>query len=156
MVSNWLDKQEERAWRNFRRMFTLLEARLAGELTEQTGLSMSDYSVLTNLVDADEHRFRVNSLARHMTWSQSRLSHQIKRMESRGLVTKEEVVSDGRGAFVRLTRKGLKALATATPTHMTGVREHMIDLLTAEQITTLDDIAETVVNHLRETVDRDN
>lgn len=155
MVSNWLGEDEERAWRNFRRMFTLLEARLAGELTEQTGLSMSDYTVLTNLVDADHHRFRVSSLAQHMTWSQSRLSHQIKRMESRGLVTKEEVASDGRGAFVKLTRKGLRALAAATPTHLTGVREHMIDLLTAEQISALDHIAQTVVNHLRETPARD-
>jgi DNA-binding MarR family transcriptional regulator len=155
MVSNWLGDDEERAWRNFRRMFTLLEARLAGELTEQTGLSMSDYTVLTNLVDADEHRFRVNSLAQHMTWSQSRLSHQIKRMESRGLVTKDEVASDGRGAYVGLTRKGLEALAAATPTHMTGVREHMIDLLTAEQIKALDAIAGTVVRHLHESANSD-
>jgi DNA-binding MarR family transcriptional regulator len=155
MVSNWLGDDEERAWRNFRRMFTLLEAKLAGELTEQTGLSMSDYTVLTNLVDADDHRFRISSLAQQMTWSQSRLSHQIKRMESRGLVAKEDVASDGRGAFVRLTRKGLKALATATPTHMTGVREHMIDLLTAEQIKALDVIALTVVTHLRESANSD-
>jgi DNA-binding MarR family transcriptional regulator len=151
MVSNWLGEEEERAWRHFRRMFTLLEARLAGELTEQTGLSMSDYTVLINLVAADEHQSRVSGLAQHMTWSQSRLSHQINRMEGRGLVTKEEVASDGRGAFVKLTRKGLKALAAATPAHMIGVREHMIDLLTAEQINALDHIAQTVVNHLRQT-----
>jgi DNA-binding MarR family transcriptional regulator len=155
MVSNWLGEDEERAWRNFRRMFSLLEARLAGELTEQTGLSMSDYTVLINLVAADEHQSRVSGLAQHMTWSQSRLSHQIKRMESRGLVTKEEVESDGRGAFVKLTRKGLKALAAATPTHMTGIREHMIDLLTTEQIKALDAIAATVVNHLSESADSD-
>jgi hypothetical protein len=54
-----------------------------------------------------------------------------------------------------LTRKGLKALATATPTHMTGVREHMIDLLTAEQIKALDVIALTVVTHLRESANSD-
>jgi DNA-binding MarR family transcriptional regulator len=150
MVSNWLNEDEERAWRNFRRMFTLLEARLAGELTEQTGLSMSDYTVLTNLVDADEHRFRISGMAEHMAWSQSRLSHQIKRMERRGLVTKEEVASDGRGAFVQLTREGFEALAAATPAHMAGVRKHMIDLLTPQQIKALDDIAGTVVKDLRE------
>jgi DNA-binding MarR family transcriptional regulator len=76
-------------------------------------------------------------------------------MESRGLVAKEEVASDGRGAFVRLTRNGLKALATATPTHMTGVREHIINLLTAEQIKALDVIALTVVTHLRECANSD-
>jgi ADP-ribose pyrophosphatase YjhB (NUDIX family) len=33
-------------------MFTLLEGRLARELAEETGLSMADYTVLSNLVEA--------------------------------------------------------------------------------------------------------
>ena len=40
MVSRWLDPIEERAWRSYRRMFTLLEARLATELTETTDLTI--------------------------------------------------------------------------------------------------------------------
>jgi DNA-binding MarR family transcriptional regulator len=150
MVSRWLDHKEERAWRGYRRMFTLLEAKLAQELAERTGLSVADYTVLSNLVEAEERRWRITELAAHMQWSQSRLSHQIRRMEERGLVARQQVQADARGAFVVLTRPGLKAIAAAAPIHFAGVRRHMIDLLNSSQLETLGDITETVVRHLTE------
>jgi hypothetical protein len=51
---------------------------------------------------------------------------------------------------VVLSRGGLKAIAAATPTHLSGVRRHMIDLLTHQQLEALADIAGTVVGHLTE------
>ena len=81
MVSRWLDPHEERVWRRYRRMVTLLEGRLARELTGATGLSMAEYTVLSNLAEAEERRFRVTELAEKMQWEQSRLSHQLRRME---------------------------------------------------------------------------
>lgn len=130
-------------------MFTLLEGRLARELTDETGLSMADYTVLSNLVEADQRRWRITELADHMQWSQSRLSHQILRMEKRALVRREESDDDARGTVIVLTRRGLGAIADAVPEHFRGVRSHMIDLLTPEQLETLGDIAEAVVNHLQ-------
>lgn len=148
MTSQWLDPGEERAWRAYRRMFTLLEARLARELVDETGLSMADYTVLSNLVEVEGRRWRITALAEYMQWSQSRLSHQLKRMEERGLVSREQADVDARGAYVMLTRSGLESIASATPAHLAGVRSHMIDLLTREQLETLADIGETVVSHL--------
>jgi DNA-binding MarR family transcriptional regulator len=150
MVSRWLDPFEEGAWRSYRRMFTLLEARLASELTARTGLSMADYTVLSNLVEAKNRRWRTTDLAEHMQWSQSRLSHHISRMEERGLVTREDVEEDARGSAVAITRQGLKAIAQSAPIHFAGVKEHLIDLLTRRQLQTLGSIAETVVEHLAE------
>ncbi len=150
MTSRWLDETEDRAWRGFRRMFTLLEAHLARDLADHTDLSMADYSVLSNLAEAEGRRWRVNELSRRMQWSQSRLSHQIRRMENRGLVRREQVEEDGRGAMVVLTRQGLKTIAAATPAHMTAVRKHMIDLLDPEELATLAVIAEKVVGQLEE------
>lgn len=148
MTSNWLNGTEDRAWRGYRRMFTLLESRLAKDLAERTDLSMADYTVLSNLVEVEGRRWRITELADRMQWSQSRLSHQIRRMEERGLVTREQAKDDGRGAVVVLTRQGLKAIAVATPDHLAAVRKHMIDLLNPDQLTALGDIAETVVGHL--------
>jgi DNA-binding MarR family transcriptional regulator len=153
MVTRWLDPLQERAWRSYRRMFTLLEGRLAAELTERTGLSMADYTVLSNLVEAEGRRWRITALADNMQWSQSRLSHQIRRMEERGLVKREDVAEDGRGSAVVLTRKGLEAIARAAPLHFEGVRTHMIDHLTTQQLSTLADIADAVVDHLHETTE---
>jgi DNA-binding MarR family transcriptional regulator len=148
MTRRWLSPTEDRAWRGYRRMFTLLEGRLTEELNEESGLSMADYTVLSNLVEAEDRRWRVTELADHMQWSQSRLSHQLARMARRRLVQRENVATDGRGTSVVLTRDGLRAIAAAAPGHFRGVRRHMIDLLTEEQLRVLGEISETVVAHL--------
>lgn len=153
MTSRWLTGEEERAWRGYRRLFTLLEAQLAKDLADDTELSMADYTVLSNLVETEDRRWRITELAEHMQWSQSRLSHQLRRMEERGLVQRDQAPDDGRGSIVTLTRDGLHAIAAATPGHLAAVRKHMIDLLTPDQLTALGDIAETVLAHLGEPPD---
>lgn len=150
MTSRWLDETEERAWRGYRRLFTLLEAQLARDLADDSDLSMADYTVLSNLAEASDLRLRVTELAEQAQWSQSRLSHHIRRMEERGLVSREQAPEDGRGAVVILTREGLRAIASATPGHMASVREHMIDLLNPEQLEALSRIADVVVGHLED------
>ncbi len=153
MALRWLNPTEERAWRGFRRMFTLLEAQLARELTDGSGLSMADYTVLSNLVEAEGQSWRITALADHMQWSQSRLSHQIRRMEARGLVRRDDVTEDGRGTVVVLTRTGTHAIAAAAPGHFDSVRRHMIDLLTQEQLQVLGEVSNVVVGHLSNTRD---
>ncbi len=145
-----LDRTEERAWRGFRRLFTLLEARLGRELLASTGLSMADYTVLSTLVELEERRSRLVALAERIQWSQSRLSHHVTRMENRGLVSREQVDHDTRGSSVVLTRRGLKAIAEASPVHLTHVRHYVIDLLTRDQLEMLGVIAEVVVARLNE------
>lgn len=148
--TKWLDPAEERAWRGYRRMFLLLNARVARDLTIDSGLSEPDYDVLSSLTDTADHSERLSTLAARMLWSQSRLSHHIARMQVRGLVTREECESDGRGSIVVLTAAGLKALEAAAPGHVRAVRSHLIDLLTRDQIKALGDIAERVVAGLSE------
>lgn len=150
MTSRWLNPTEDRAWRNYRRMFTLLESQLARDLADDSDLSVADYTVLSNLAEADEHSSRVTALADQVQWSQSRLSHQIARMEKRGLVSRSQAPDDGRGAVVVLTKQGLHAIAAATPGHMASVRKHMVDLLSPDQLATLSDIAETVIANLED------
>ena len=129
-------------------MFTRLEGRLARELQEQTGLSMADYTVLSNLVEARPRKLRITSMAEHMQWSQSRLSHQVRRMEERGLVRREDDRHDARGTVIALTRDGLHAIAAAAPEHFGSVRRHMLDLLTEKQLSSLGQITDIVLTHL--------
>jgi DNA-binding MarR family transcriptional regulator len=145
----WLTDEEERAWRRYRRMKGLLDLQITRDLARD-GLSDSDYDVLSTLSEAEGDRWRVNELARHLRWGQSRLSHHLSRMEKRGLVAREDCVDDGRGAFAVLTDTGRRALEAAARNHVASVRAHFIDLLTPEQIATLDAIGETVIDHLGE------
>jgi DNA-binding MarR family transcriptional regulator len=58
---------------------------------------------------------------------------------------------DGRGQLAVLTDEGFAALEAAAPVHVEGVRTHLFDLLTPEQVSSLRDIGETLVRHLRPT-----
>jgi DNA-binding MarR family transcriptional regulator len=149
----WLDQDEDRAWRGYRRLHALLDLQINRDLARDSGLSEPDYDVLSNLSETAGHRQRLSDLAAHMRWSKSRLSHHITRMQQRGLVTREDCAADGRGAFVALTRQGLHAIETAAPGHVASVRRHFIDLLSTEQIAALGDITQTVLTHLA-TVER--
>jgi DNA-binding MarR family transcriptional regulator len=146
--TRWLDPTEERAWRGYRRMFLLLNARVAHDLAVDAGLSEADYDVLSSVSEADGQQERLTTLAARMLWSQSRLSHHIARMQRRGLVTRTGVESDGRGSMVALTEAGLRAVEAAAPGHVAAVRAHLIDRLSREQIAALADIAEVVVTGL--------
>ena len=148
MALKGLTPVEERAWRGYRRLVTLLEARMARELAADRGLSPADYTVLSNLAEASGRRWRLSRLAERMQWSQSRLSHQVARMEERGLVRREFVEGDGRGTSVVLTSTGLRTIAAATPGHVAAIRRHFLDLLDEEQLRVLGDAAEAVVGHL--------
>jgi DNA-binding MarR family transcriptional regulator len=144
----WLDEGEARAWRGYLRMRTLLHAQIVRDLAREAGLSGPDYDVLSNVSEAPGRRARLGDLAARMAWSRSRLSHHITRMERRGLVTREDCTSDGRGAFVVLTDAGWRAIRAAAPGHVASVRRHFIDLLSREQLDALAEISQTVVRRL--------
>ncbi|MDQ3353363.1 MAG: MarR family transcriptional regulator [Actinomycetota bacterium] len=140
----WLDDDEARAWRGFLRMHQVLRAVLEGELTRATGLSLPDYEVLVALSEVDGRRLRMGALAERLTWTPSRLSHQLTRMQDRGLVRREDCPTDARGAFAVPTKTGLTAITEAAPGHLAGVRRHLFDRLTADQVRALAEISEAV------------
>ena len=144
----WLTPAQARAWLGYRRMHALLDLQVARDLAKDSGLSEADYDVLSNLSESDQHMLRLTDLAAHMLWSKSRLSHQVTRMQQRGLVERQSCPSDGRGAVLTLTTAGWQVITAAAPLHVESVRRHFIDLLSAEQIRVLGEIAETVTAHL--------
>ena len=147
--TRWLTPSEDRAWRAWLAMTERLRAQIARDLLADSGLSDADYMVLVHLSEAEGRRVRMNDLAARLNWSKSRLSHQLARMQARGLVQREECPSDARGAFAVLGACGLAEIERAAPKHVASVRRHLIDVLDAEQLSQLSAIAELVVGHLR-------
>ena len=147
--TRWLTPSEDRAWRAWLAMTERLRAQIARDLLVDSGLSDADYMVLVHLSEAEGRRVRMNDLAARLNWSKSRLSHQLARMQARGLVQREECPSDARGAFAVLGAGGLAEIERAAPKHVASVRRHLIDVLDAEQLSQLSAIAELVVGHLR-------
>lgn len=148
--TRWLDGDEQRAWRAYLEMQALLDLQLARDLSDSSDLSMADYRVLVGLSETPEHVLRVHQLATQMRWSRSRLSHQLSRMETRGLVERRACESDARGSLVVLTARGLSAIERAAPAHVASVRRHFVDLVDVDDLGCFARVAETVVAHLRD------
>jgi DNA-binding MarR family transcriptional regulator len=145
----WLDDKEMRAWRGFIVGSELLEYRLHRELQDAHGVSLADYEILVVLSEQPDFRMRMTQLAAQVASSKSRVSHQVARLERADLVKREECPNDGRGVFAVLTNHGYDTLRTAAPTHLRGVREHFVDLLSEQERATLATIFERVAARLR-------
>ena len=145
----WLTAEQELAWRRYRRMRTMLDLELSQDLRRDSGLSDADYDVLTMLSDRPGRALRARELGSRLKWSTSRLSHQIGRMEQRGLVARSATDDDARGAVVALTEEGWQTLLTAAPMHVESVRRNLIDLISPGELRALDRIACKVLDHLQ-------
>ncbi|NYV76759.1 MarR family winged helix-turn-helix transcriptional regulator [Streptomyces sp. UH6] len=137
---NWLNPDEERAWRAYRRTVTAVQAATARDLAA-VGLSDPDYEVLSTLSERPDHTSTLREQAGKMRWSRSRLSRHATRMEARGLLRREPDPADGRGCFLVLTDHGLRTLEDAAPAHMASVRRHFIDRLSPEDLRAVERIA---------------
>lgn len=144
----WLDDGEQAVWRGFLKMQAQLLARLSRSLAAESGISDGDYAVLVSLSEAPDCRVRAFELAREMQWEKSRLSHQLTRMERRGLVKREDCPSDARGAFITLTGPGRSLIERAAPRHVADVRRWFIDALSIEQLDALSGIVDSVLSNL--------
>ena len=142
----WLSDEQQEVWRHYLAMVGKLQVAMNRQLQEDCGLSLSDYDVLVAL----EQRcpIRVRDLGDVLGWEQSRLSHQLRRMRERGLLTREGRDDDRRGANVDLTSVGRAALAAAAPGHAELVRTLVFDGMAAGELRALGSWTERVLGRL--------
>lgn len=133
-MTNWLDADQQDAWRAYIRAQIELQGALARDLAGHSALSMPDFEVLVFLTDVPDGSVRITELARQLRWERSRLSHHLKRMTGRGLIAREDCGEDGRGAFAVITDAGRKAIEEAAPTHVSAVRRMVVDALDPDEL----------------------
>ncbi len=120
------------------------------ELQQDAGMPHAYYDILAVLSEQPCRALRMTDLARRLCYSKTRLSEAISRLEDRGWVRREACPTDRRSTFGVLTDEGFAALEAATPGHVAGVRRHVFDRLTPEQVAQLHDISRAVAGPLLE------
>src|SRR6202035_3848015 len=130
-----LSPHELRVWHAFMLMGEDVLGRVGRDIAQATGLSGPEFGVLSRLAALGKGEMRQQALARVMTWDKSRLSHQLTRMQQRGLV--ERRYANGNTVFVVLTRLGREKLEAARPIHAESVRRNLLSRLTPEQVDTI-------------------
>lgn len=146
--TRWLDQREAHLWRTWLRVNQDLASALEEQIYRDGGLSGADYAVLVPLSESPEGMLRARELGREILWDRSRLSHHVRRMETRGLVVREECAEDARGAMVRITDAGLTAIRGAAPGHVAATRRHVFDLVSDDEIDVLTAVFDRVLANL--------
>ena len=146
--TKWLTEDEQRAWRGFLLGSRLVMDQLGRELSHSHDLSLTDYGILVRLSEEPDRRLRMTELAASAGLSKSRLSHQMNRLEARGLTGRSTCADDARGTFAELTDKGHEVLSEASHVHVNGVRSHLLAFLTPAQVSEMAQWTEQIVRHL--------
>lgn len=125
----WLTPKQQRAWVAYMRVQLRMSYEMNRQLQADSNLSLADYDVLVALSGAKDQGMRVSDLAAQIGWERSRLSHQLRRMEERGLTERRPSADDGRITKVVLTPNGRQAIEEAAPRHVDLVRRLFFDPL---------------------------
>jgi DNA-binding MarR family transcriptional regulator len=147
-VTRWLNADEQRTWRAFLHSSRALLDTLDRELQRDAQMPHAYYEILVRLSEAPERTMRMSELAEATSSSRSRLSHAVARLEESGWVRRKDCPTDRRGQLAVLTEHGFEVLVTAATGHVEGVRSHLFDQLTPQQVAQLREISEALLGHL--------
>ncbi|MGE2722721.1 MarR family winged helix-turn-helix transcriptional regulator [Mycolicibacterium celeriflavum] len=146
MYSVSLTKREQEVWRRYLTVTSRLQTAMNRQLQRDCELSLADYDVLVALSERGPQR--INDLAETLSWEQSRLSHQLRRMRGRGLIERHGSDDDRRGASVAITDTGFAALNTAAPGRTELVRRTVFEGLTPAQLRAFDEVLQSVAERV--------
>ena len=151
----WLDAEQQASWRAYVMGTELLQHQLDRELREEHEISFSEYEILVRLSEAAGGRMRMALLADAMSHSRSRVTHTIARMEKADLVLRCAAESDRRGVEAVMTDEGRRKLVEAAPTHVRGVRKHLVDVASRADFAALGRIFNEVSDRLMKDMPED-
>jgi DNA-binding MarR family transcriptional regulator len=109
------DGTDAALWRDLVAVLLAVGRALDARVQRDAGISVQDYDILSTLCATPGGRMRPRDLGIGLQWEKSRLSHQLRRMESRGLVERAVCDEDARGALVAATAAGRTAYESARP-----------------------------------------
>ncbi|MEV5384435.1 MarR family transcriptional regulator [Streptomyces sp. NPDC052721] len=145
----WLTPDEAEVWAKYRLLRRELQRAQDQQLQQDSGLSAADYALLAPLSESSGGVLRARDLGNEVGWERSRLSHQIRRMEKRGLVVREACADDARGSMVRLTEQGRSVIKAAAPGHAETVKRLFFDPLAPAESESLGQIFDKILGAIR-------
>lgn len=117
------DEQLASEWHQLMGRYQRLMCALDRELGTAHDLSASEFEVLQQLSQADDHGMRMAALGESAHLTQSALSRLVTRLERDGLLTRKTCDNDRRAMFVALTDDGRRRYDEARPTQRRVLRD---------------------------------
>lgn len=148
--SPWLDDRSQQMWRRWLHVTGRLPSAIGSQLQADSHLSHADFAVLVQLSEAPDERYRIAELADTLQWERSRLSHQLTRMQKRGLIRRDECAQDGRGAFAVLTAEGRDRIEQAAPGHARLIRSIFFEDVPPEDLEAFDRVLSRLTSRIED------
>lgn len=149
MATQWLTRDQQRAWRSYIVGTTLLMEHLDRELREKHRLSLPEYEIMVRLSEVDGRALRMAELADSVNYSRSRVTHTIARMEAAGFVERRQCAEDGRGVVAFMTEAGYAKLVEAAPVHVESVRRALIEVANDDDLEAIGRVFTNVIDGLQ-------
>ena len=111
------------------RLMLVMPRMLDADLERDQRMSLSEYSVLRHLSEAEHRRMRMSELAAACDMSLSGMTRLAAKLESQGHLQRTPCERDARGLNAVLTEAGLTRLQEAWPAHLASVRRRIFDHL---------------------------
>ena len=121
--------QELKVIRALHAAFWSMTRQFDADLQREHRLSHTEYVALDWLAEAPDRTLGLSELAARCQQSLSAISRTVGRLESQGLVRREQSARDARAYNAVLTDAGLKRYQEATPTHNVSLRRYLFDQL---------------------------
>lgn len=106
-------------------------------LVESHKLTLVDVRLLDLLSKSPGGAARMGDLADGLMSLPSRVTRQIRRLETQGLVRREASPDDGRGVVATITEEGRMAVTQAMVTYGVCVKAHFLGQLSRPQVAAL-------------------
>ncbi len=133
----WLSDHEQSTWRSFMLATRAIDEALDRQLQRDANMPHAYYGILVALSEAPDMTLKMGEIARHLRYSQSRMTHAITSMERSGWAIRSNCPTDRRSQLVSITAVGTAVLRTTAPGHVAEVRSALFDKLSAEQVVQL-------------------
>jgi len=139
--------RELRTWETLQTVTEHMNREVGRDLWADAALSQPEFTVLAH-VRLEPAGVRPSECAQAIGWDSSRLAHQTRRLEKRGLIRKEPDPGDGRAAVLVLTDEGRTAYRRAIGPHLRSAQKWFAAALTPAQLEGLTDALDALRAHI--------
>ncbi|MEB3051804.1 MarR family transcriptional regulator [Mycolicibacter sp. MYC123] len=133
-VTPHLTFAEHKSWENYLSAVLRMTSTLNRQLTDTHRLTLTDVHLLAILGNTEDGSAQMSFLADVLRSLPSRLTRQVRRLESQGLVDRATSPHDRRRVIVTITEAGRTLAEEAMSTYANEVRTHFLGPLTRPQI----------------------
>jgi DNA-binding MarR family transcriptional regulator len=119
-------------------------ATLTDSLMDAHGLTLFDVLLLDLLAKSDSGSVRMRDVSDAFVMAPSRVTQQIRRLQTQGLVSRSPDPGDRRGVLASITNQGRSRLGPAIDTYAQGIRTHYVNQMSRQQMIALGDSCQRV------------